>query len=96
MTYLDAQTLKNDRVSDFSVDDKILQHMIDSQAEFIMEVTDKTKADIKVREIVSLQLFNAVTVVVQGGTLIDYEGSIRLLEVAQVPNEHVEDFKSGE
>ena len=83
-------------MSDFSVDDKILQHMIDSQAEFIMEVTDKTKADIKVREIVSLQLFNAVTVVVQGGTLIDYEGSIRLLEVAQVPNEHVEDFKSGE
>ncbi|KAM5533348.1 hypothetical protein V8D89_013022 [Ganoderma adspersum] len=58
------------------VDDKILQHMIDSQAEFIMEVTDKTKADIK------------------GGTIIDYEGSIRLLEVAQVPNEHVEDFKS--
>ncbi|EMD32022.1 hypothetical protein CERSUDRAFT_58921 [Gelatoporia subvermispora B] len=58
------------------VDEKILQHMIDTQAEFIMEVTDKTKADIK------------------GGTLIDYEGSIRLLEVAQVPSEHVEDFKS--
>ena len=58
------------------VDQKILQHMIDSQAEFIMEVTDKTKADIK------------------GGTLIDYEGSIRLLEIAQVPSEHVEDFKS--
>jgi UTP--glucose-1-phosphate uridylyltransferase len=31
-----------------SVDEKILQHMIDSQAEFLMEVTDKTKADIKV------------------------------------------------
>ena len=31
-----------------SVDEKILQHMIDSQSEFIMEVTDKTKADIKV------------------------------------------------
>ena len=31
-----------------SVDDKILQHMIDTQAEFIMEVTDKTKADVKV------------------------------------------------
>ncbi|KDQ57769.1 hypothetical protein JAAARDRAFT_35461 [Jaapia argillacea MUCL 33604] len=58
------------------VDEKILQHMIDSQAEFLMEVTDKTKADIK------------------GGTLIDYEGSIRLLEVAQVPSEHQEDFKS--
>jgi UTP--glucose-1-phosphate uridylyltransferase len=26
---------------------KILQHMIDSQSEFIMEVTDKTKADVK-------------------------------------------------
>jgi UTP--glucose-1-phosphate uridylyltransferase len=59
------------------VDDKILQHMIDSQAEFIMEVTDKTKADIK------------------GGTLIDYEGSVRLLEVAQVPSEHIEEFKSS-
>jgi UTP--glucose-1-phosphate uridylyltransferase len=58
------------------VDEKILQHMIDSQSEFIMEVTDKTKADIK------------------GGTLIDYEGSVRLLEVAQVPPEHLEEFKS--
>uniref|UniRef100_A0A0W0FH69 UTP--glucose-1-phosphate uridylyltransferase n=1 Tax=Moniliophthora roreri TaxID=221103 RepID=A0A0W0FH69_MONRR len=58
------------------VDEKILQHMIDSQAEFLMEVTDKTKADVK------------------GGTLIDYDGSIRLLEIAQVPSEHVEDFKS--
>ncbi|THH19942.1 hypothetical protein EW146_g1312 [Bondarzewia mesenterica] len=58
------------------VDQSILQHMIDTQAEYLMEVTDKTKADIK------------------GGTLVDYEGSIRLLEVAQVPSEHVEDFKS--
>ncbi|KEI42794.1 uncharacterized protein L969DRAFT_84680 [Mixia osmundae IAM 14324] len=54
----------------------ILQHMMESQSEFIMEVTDKTKADVK------------------GGTLIDYEGSIRLLEVAQVPSDHIEDFKS--
>ncbi|KDN43907.1 putative UTP-glucose-1-phosphate uridylyltransferase [Tilletiaria anomala UBC 951] len=58
------------------VDFNIYQHMIDSQAEFISEVTDKTKADVK------------------GGTLIDYEGTIRLLEIAQVPSEHVEDFKS--
>ncbi|KAI9572217.1 UTP-glucose-1-phosphate uridylyltransferase [Boletus coccyginus] len=58
------------------VDEKILQHMIETTAEFLMEVTDKTKADIK------------------GGTLIDYEGSVRLLEIAQVPSEHVEDFKS--
>lgn len=44
--------------------------------QFIMEVTDKTKADIK------------------GGTLINYEGNVRLLEIAQVPSDHVEDFKS--
>lgn len=50
--------------------------MIESNAEFLMEVTDKTKADIK------------------GGTLIDYDGHVRLLEIAQVPSEHVEDFKS--
>ncbi len=31
-----------------SVDEHILQHMIDTQAEFLMEVTDKTKADVKV------------------------------------------------
>ena len=26
----------------------------------------------------------------------DYEGSIRLLEIAQVPSEHAEEFKSGD
>ena len=31
----------------------------------------------------------------KGGTLIDYEGQIRLLEIAQVPSDHVEDFKSS-
>eukprot|EP00834_Sanchytrium_tribonematis_P000753 NODE_14_length_51535_cov_1.125049.p31 type:complete len:229 gc:universal NODE_14_length_51535_cov_1.125049:30293-29607(-) len=41
-----------------------------------MEVTDKTKADVK------------------GGTLIDYDGHVRLLEIAQVPGKHVDDFKS--
>ncbi|KAG0279032.1 UTP-glucose-1-phosphate uridylyltransferase [Linnemannia exigua] len=59
-----------------TVDEGILNHMVESGAEFLMEVTDKTRADIK------------------GGTLIDYEGQIRLLEIAQVPSEHVEDFKS--
>lgn len=58
------------------VDETILQHMVESQAEFLMEVTDKTKADVK------------------GGTIIDYEGQVRLLEIAQVPKLHVEDFKS--
>lgn len=59
-----------------TVNTTILKHMADSGAEFIMEVTDKTKADIK------------------GGTLIDYDGSIRLLEIAQVPAEHKADFTS--
>ncbi|KAI9223389.1 UTP--glucose-1-phosphate uridylyltransferase family [Blastocladiella britannica] len=59
-----------------TVDTSILKHMEASGAEFIMEVTDKTKADIK------------------GGTLIDYDGHVRLLELAQVPSEHVDDFKS--
>ncbi|KAJ7780527.1 UTP-glucose-1-phosphate uridylyltransferase [Mycena maculata] len=58
------------------VDERILKHMIDTEAEFLMEVTDKTQADVK------------------GGTLIDYEGSFRLLEIAQVPSEHTEEFKS--
>lgn len=58
------------------VDLSILQTMIDSQAEYVMEVTDKTKADIK------------------GGTIIDYEGKPRLLEVAQVPKDHIDEFCS--
>lgn len=58
------------------VDMNILQHMFESKAEYIMEMTDKTKADVK------------------GGTIIDYEGQPRLLEIAQVPKEHVNEFKS--
>ncbi len=30
----------------------------------------------------------------KGGTLIQYHGKLRLLEVAQVPKDHEEDFKS--
>ncbi|CAD5122491.1 DgyrCDS10914 [Dimorphilus gyrociliatus] len=44
--------------------------------EFLMEVTDKTRADVK------------------GGTLVEYEGRMRLLEIAQVPKDHVDEFKS--
>jgi len=58
------------------VDLRILTHVVDTQTEFLMELTDKTKADVK------------------GGTIIEYEGQVRLLEIAQVPSEHVEDFKS--
>ncbi|KAJ3218378.1 UTP-glucose-1-phosphate uridylyltransferase [Dinochytrium kinnereticum] len=59
-----------------TVDTTILQHFAKSGAEFLMEVTDKTKADVK------------------GGTIIDYDGQARLLEIAQVPGEYVEEFKS--
>ena len=59
-----------------------------------MEVTDKTKADVKVR-IYAYHLYCVSNDPYQGGTLIDYEGSIRLLEIAQVPSEHVEDFKAS-
>jgi UTP--glucose-1-phosphate uridylyltransferase len=58
------------------VDLNILQHMANTKAEYIMELTDKTKADVK------------------GGTIIDYDGTVRLLEIAQVPSDHVEEFKS--
>jgi len=59
-----------------TVDLNILNSCFTSNQEFIMEVTDKTRADVK------------------GGTLIQYEGKLRLLEVAQVPKEHEDDFKS--
>ncbi len=59
-----------------TVDTALLKYMAENQCEFIMEVTDKTRADIK------------------GGTLIDYNGNLRLLEIAQVPAEHRSDFTS--
>ena len=49
-----------------TVDLSILKHIVEESSEFIMEVTDKTRADVK------------------GGTLINYGGHLRLLEVAQV------------
>lgn len=59
-----------------TVDLNILGMCLTQSREFVMEVTDKTRADVK------------------GGTLIQYEGKLRLLEAAQVPKEHEEDFKS--
>ncbi|CAI9716928.1 UTP--glucose-1-phosphate uridylyltransferase-like isoform X2 [Octopus vulgaris] len=64
-----------------TVDLHILNHLINPPMggmapEFVMEVTDKTRADVK------------------GGTLVDYDGKLRLLEIAQVPKEHVDEFKS--
>jgi UTP--glucose-1-phosphate uridylyltransferase len=69
--------------------------MIDTQAEFIMEVTDKTKADVKVIYFLLQATSDSPSGCTQGGTIIDYDGQVRLLEIAQVPSEHVEDFKSG-
>lgn len=59
-----------------TVDLNILGQCVTEGNDFIMEVTEKTRADVK------------------GGTLINYGGKLRLLEVAQVPKEHEEDFKS--
>lgn len=60
-----------------SVDLKILQLMHKTGAPFIMEVTEKTRADVK------------------GGTLIKTQNRpLRLLELAQVPKDHIEEFKS--
>ena len=59
-----------------TVDTNILEYMLQENIHFVMEVTDKTRNDIK------------------GGTLIEYDGQIRLLEIAQVPPEHIKDFAS--
>jgi len=60
-----------------TVDFEILKYMADHpECEFVMEVTDKTRADVK------------------GGTLIEYEGKAKLLELAQVPEGKVDEFKS--
>lgn len=59
-----------------TVDLNILDFCFKNNHEFVMEVTDKTRAD------------------VTGGTLIQYDGKLRLLEAAQVPSQHVEDFSS--
>ncbi|TBU03427.1 UTP--glucose-1-phosphate uridylyltransferase [Hamiltosporidium tvaerminnensis] len=59
-----------------TVDFKILEHLIENDIDFLMEVTEKTRADIK------------------GGTLVKYENSLRLLEIAQVPDEKKSEFTS--
>ncbi|CAK9873615.1 unnamed protein product [Sphagnum jensenii] len=59
-----------------TVDLKILNHLVENENEYCMEVTPKTLADVK------------------GGTLISYEDRVQLLEIAQVADEHVSEFKS--
>lgn len=59
-----------------TVDLNILKNIVERKVEYCMELTDKTRADIK------------------GGTIISYDGKVSLLEVAQVPSQHIEEFKS--
>lgn len=61
---------------DMSILNMLVHPTNGKKCEFVMEVTDKTRADVK------------------GGTLIQYEEKLRLLEIAQVPKEHVDEFKS--
>nr|CAD7265591.1 unnamed protein product [Timema shepardi] len=75
----------------------LLLHPTDKTPEFVMEVTDKTKADVKhLPDNMATSILVVLTLLVmfQGGTLIQYENKLRLLEIAQVPKEHVDDFKS--
>lgn len=65
-----------------TVDLTILQHMSQSGADFCMEVTDKTKADIKGGTLISIKDPSSGSVHQQ------------LLELAQVPTEHKHDFTS--
>lgn len=61
---------------DLNILNSLLNPTLSSHPTYVMEVTDKTHADVK------------------GGTLMHYEGNVRLLEIAQVPKKHVEEFKS--
>ncbi|MCH8209131.1 MAG: UTP--glucose-1-phosphate uridylyltransferase [Nitrospinae bacterium] len=58
-------------------DPKILCHMLDNDIPFLMEMTEKTSADVK------------------GGTLCQDGDRLRLLEFAQVPEEHLDEFASA-
>lgn len=69
--------------------------MIESESEFLMEVTNKTKGDLKASIVpISCLLFSR-SPSIKGGTLVDYDGSLRLLELGQVPLKNVDDFKSS-
>jgi len=58
------------------LDTKILCHMLANDIPFLMEMTEKTAADVK------------------GGTLCQYNDRLRLLEIAQVPDRHLDEFAS--
>lgn len=59
-----------------TVDFNILNYVIENDVDFLMEVTEKTRADIK------------------GGTLVELDDKLTLLEVAQVPAHKKSEFTS--
>lgn len=59
-----------------TVDFNILNYVIENDVDFLMEVTNKTRADIK------------------GGTLIEMDDKLSLLEIAQVPSNKKTEFTS--
>lgn len=61
---------------DLNILNMLLSPTSSPKPQFVMEVTNKTNADVK------------------GGTLIQYDNKLRLLEIAQVPKQHVDEFKS--
>ncbi|MEE9258599.1 MAG: UTP--glucose-1-phosphate uridylyltransferase [Nitrospinaceae bacterium] len=56
------------------VDSRILNHMLERDIPFLIEMTEKTPADVK------------------GGTMYQEDGKLKLLEIARVPDEHVDEF----
>ena len=93
-----------------TVDLSILKQCIENQNEFIMEVSKFICSDNSLKMTCLLliplehfknyfiskkqQVTDKTRADVKGGTLIQYEGKLRLLEVAQVPKAHLEEFKS--
>lgn len=59
-----------------TVDTRIFNLVVEQEIDFCMELTAKTRADVK------------------GGTLVNNNGVLSLLEIAQVPEEHKKDFTS--
>lgn len=60
------------------VDEKILNHIIQKNIPFLIELTPKTTADLK------------------GGTVYQDQGCLKLLEIGNVPSEHVGEFQGME
>lgn len=59
-----------------TVDFNVLNYVVENDVDFLMEVTEKTRADIK------------------GGTLIELDDKLTLLEIAQVPADKKNEFTS--